>query len=73
MYKTPTRQIKTECVVDKISSSICQYAMILYAANPDTVISPPIIISLGTITIFFNGMEVVIDLFIAREREHQHN
>ena len=45
--------------------------MVLYAVNLDALISPPAVIALGSVVMFFNGMEVVIDILIAKEREHQ--
>ena len=56
-------------LVGKISSNIVQYSMVLYAANPDIIISPPVVIALGSVAFFFNGMDVIIDLFISRERK----
>jgi hypothetical protein len=43
--------------------------MVLYAANPDIIISPPVVIALGSVAFFFSGMDVIIDLFISRERK----
>ena len=39
--------------------------MILYAANySDSIISPPVVITLGTVAFFFSAMEIILDYCI---------
>jgi hypothetical protein len=45
-----------------------QLAMIFYAANPDTVMSPPIILLLGSIVYFVSMMEIALEIW-ARHME----
>ena len=42
--------------------------MVLYAADSNTVVTPAVIITLGSITYFFSILEVMVDGFIAREQ-----
>jgi len=41
--------------------------MVLYAADPNTVITPAVVVTLGSITYFFSILEVIVDGFLARE------
>jgi len=52
----------------QLMNSTFQYAMVLYAADPTTVIAPAVIVTLGSITYFFSVLEVIVDGFLARER-----
>jgi hypothetical protein len=45
----------------------CQRAMILYAANPNTVLSPPIILTLGTVTFCVSMLDVMIEFVFIRK------
>jgi hypothetical protein len=46
-------------------ANACQWAMILYAANPDVeIISPPIILVLGTITFVVGMVDIWIEILI---------
>lgn len=47
----------------------CQWAMILYAATyPNSVISPPVILALGTVIYFISTLDAMIDLWRSRGR-----
>ena len=52
----------------QIINNTCQYAMVLYAADPNTTVTPTVIITLGSITYFFSILEIMTSGFIARER-----
>jgi hypothetical protein len=43
-----------------------QLAMIFYAANPDTVIYPPIILLLGSIVYFLSMMDIALEIWARR-------
>ena len=46
-------------------ANACQWAMILYAANPDVeIISPPIILVLGTITFVVGMVDIWIEIWL---------
>jgi hypothetical protein len=45
----------------RTGAEICQWGMTLYAANPMTVISPPVIIVLCTVSFLFNIADIVMD------------
>ena len=47
----------------RASSNTAQWAMTLYAAYPDTIISPPVIIALGSLVFAFGMLDLAIDLF----------
>lgn len=38
--------------------------MVLYAANPNAIISPTVIIILGTLAFCFSMLDIIIDLFV---------
>lgn len=53
----------------QLINSTFQYAMLLYAADPTiTVITPAVIVTLGSITYFFSVLEVIVDGFLAQQR-----
>jgi len=43
-----------------------QLAMIFYAVNPDTVVSPPIILLLGSIVYFVSMMDIALEIWMRR-------
>jgi hypothetical protein len=46
-------------------ANACQWAMILYAANPDVeIISPPVILVLGTITFVVGMVDIWIEIWL---------
>jgi len=38
--------------------------MVLYAADPGTVISPPVVIALGSVGFFLSTLDVLIDIMV---------
>ena len=50
-------------------ANICGWSMILYAANPDTIISPPVIIVLGTFVFYFNMVDIIIEINLLRREQ----
>lgn len=49
----------------------CQWGMILYAAPSNTVISPPVILTLGTVTFVVSMLDIMIEFWRPRDRETQ--
>ena len=54
-------------VTGRMIANACQWMMILYAATGD-VISPPIILSLGTIVFIMGNLDVAIEICLHERR-----
>jgi hypothetical protein len=55
-------------LIGKLISNTCQYSMILYAANPDTIVSPTVVISLGSVWYFLCVLDLMFEFCAERER-----
>jgi hypothetical protein len=54
-------------MLGKYISNTAQWMMILYAANPNMIISPPVVLAFGTIAFLFSELEAAIDFWEAAE------
>ena len=52
-------------------ANTCQWAMILYAANPNAVFSPPVVLTLGTVAFCVSMLDVMIE-FCLHWENHNH-
>ena len=48
-------------------NNTCQYAMVLYAADPNVAATPTVIITLGSIAYFFSILEILANGFLVSE------
>jgi hypothetical protein len=53
--------------IGRTVNNVCQWIMVIYAANPESIIVPAVIIALGTVAFFFSMLDVTIDLFAPKE------
>jgi hypothetical protein len=52
--------------------NIGNWGMIVYAANPDTIISPRVILTLGSVVFILSMVDVLIGCFLGWERRLAH-
>ena len=51
----------------RAASQTWQWIMTLYAADPDTIVSPTVIIAFGSLVYFFSLLDVAIDVWFPRD------
>lgn len=55
--------LKVTKLLGRAVANSCQWGMVLCAANPDVVISPPVVLALGTIAFFVGAVDIMIEFW----------
>jgi hypothetical protein len=49
-------------------NNLCQGTIVAITANPDSVVSPPLVLALGTIAFLVSMVDIIIEIYIPRAR-----
>ena len=61
--------LTTDNFLVRAINNCCQFGMVLYASNPNAIISPPVIIALGTIAFTVSMLDVMMDMPLFKEQQ----